>query len=103
MERHSRLVMLVKVENACTEAVCAGFARKFGRLPEVMRKTMTYDRGKEMEKDIEGHSHWLDLTQGQYIQGLVAREGSEQRVYVVTITPEMSDTVHERWPRVVSG
>ncbi len=56
-----------------------------------------------MEKDIESHSHWFDLTQGQWIQGLVAREGSEQRVYVVTITPEMSDAVHERWPRVVSG
>lgn len=48
VERHSRLVMLVKVENASTEAVCAGFARKFGRLPAIMRKTMTYDRGKEM-------------------------------------------------------
>ncbi len=56
-----------------------------------------------MEKDIEGHSHWFDLTQGQWIQGLVARDGSEQRVYVVTITPEMSDAVHERWPRMVSG
>lgn len=56
-----------------------------------------------MEKDIEGYSHWFDLTSGQWIHGLVAREGSEQRVYVVTITPEMSDAVHERWPRVVSG
>lgn len=56
-----------------------------------------------MEKDIEGHSHWFDLTQGQWIQGLVARDGSEQRVYVVTITPEMSDAVHERWPKVISG
>ncbi|MDZ4263863.1 MAG: hypothetical protein U1B30_16235 [Pseudomonadota bacterium] len=56
-----------------------------------------------MEKDIEGHSHWFYLTQGQWIQGLVARDGSEQRVYVATITPEMADAVHERWPRVVSG
>lgn len=48
VERQSRLVMLVKVESASTEAVCAGFARKFGRLPAIMRKTMTYDRGKEM-------------------------------------------------------
>jgi hypothetical protein len=29
VERHSRLVMLVKVDNASTEAVCKGFARKF--------------------------------------------------------------------------
>ena len=54
-----------------------------------------------MEKDIEGQSHWYDLTAGQYIQGLVAREGSEQRLYIVTITPEREDAVHERWPRVV--
>ena len=54
-----------------------------------------------MEKDIEGQSHWYDLTAGQYIQGLVAREGSEQRLYIVTITPEREDAVHERWPRVI--
>lgn len=48
VERHSRLVMLVKVDNASTEAVCKGFARKFKALPAVMRRSMTYDRGKEM-------------------------------------------------------
>lgn len=56
-----------------------------------------------MEKDIEGHSHWFDLTTGQYIQGLIARDGSEQRLYIVTITPEMIDAVHERWPRIIVG
>jgi hypothetical protein len=56
-----------------------------------------------MEKDHEGRSHWYDLTAGQYLQGLIAREGHEQRVYVVTVEPEMEDAVHERWPRVVWG
>ena len=56
-----------------------------------------------MEKDIEGQSHWFDLTQGQWIQGLIARDGDEQRVYVVTIAPEMPDAVHDRWPRIMSG
>ncbi len=55
-----------------------------------------------MEKDIIGNSHWFDLTRGKYIQGLVARNGKEQRIYVVTVDPEMSDAVHERWPRIVS-
>ncbi|MGB5225190.1 MAG: hypothetical protein WBN45_14345 [Arenicellales bacterium] len=55
-----------------------------------------------MEKDIEGHSHWYDLTKGKWLQGLVARDQYEQRVYVVTIEPEMEDAVHERWPRVMS-
>jgi len=56
-----------------------------------------------MEKDIEGHSHWFDLTPGKWVQGLVARWENERRVYVVTIVPELADAVHERWPRILSG
>jgi hypothetical protein len=56
-----------------------------------------------MERDFEGHSHWYDLTRGQWIQGLVARERHERRVYVVTVEPELADTPHERWPRIMSG
>lgn len=54
-----------------------------------------------MEKDMEGTSHWFDLTKGKYVQGLVARDQHEQRVYVVTVEPEMTDAVHERWPRII--
>jgi len=56
-----------------------------------------------MEKDIEGNSHWFDVTQGKWIQGLVARHKHEQRLYVVTIVPEMAEAVHHRWPRILSG
>ena len=56
-----------------------------------------------MEKDLEGHSHWFDLTRGQWIQGLVARYQHERRVYVVTIEPELPEAVHDRWPRIMSG
>jgi len=55
-----------------------------------------------MEKDIENQSHWFDLTKGQCIQGLVARNKYEQRIYIVTITPEFEDAVHNRWPRIVN-
>lgn len=55
-----------------------------------------------MEKDTESNSHWFELPSGQWIQGLVARSGNEQRVYVVTITPTMEDAVHDRWPRIMS-
>lgn len=55
-----------------------------------------------MEKDLEGRSHWYDLQKGQYIQGLIARDGNERRLYVVTIEPEPEDMqIHSRWPRVV--
>lgn len=56
-----------------------------------------------MEKDIQGKSHWFTLTPGQWVQGLLARQGVEQRVYVVTIHPEMPDALHPRWPRIVSA
>jgi len=56
-----------------------------------------------MEKDIEGQSHWFPLTEGQWVQGLLAQQGTEQRVYVVTITPQMPDAVHERWPRIITA
>lgn len=55
-----------------------------------------------MEKDIEGNSQWFDLTQGKWIQGLVARWDHERRVYVVTITPEDESAIHERWPRIMA-
>ena len=56
-----------------------------------------------MEKDLEGHSHWYDLTRGQWVQGLVARDAHERRIYVVTVEPELEDAIHERWPRIMSG
>jgi len=55
-----------------------------------------------MEKDIEGHTRWYDLTKGKWIQGLVARIEQEQRVYVVTIEPQSDEAVHDRWPRVLA-
>jgi len=55
-----------------------------------------------MEKDFEGNSHWYDLNKGQFIQGLLARHNNEQRVYVVTIEPELEDAnIHNRWHRIV--
>lgn len=56
-----------------------------------------------MEKDIEDVSHWFDITKGKWIQGLVAREGVEQRVYIVTVVPEMPQSIHDRWPRILTG
>lgn len=56
-----------------------------------------------MEKDIENKSHWYSLTPGQWIQGLLAHDGCEVRVYIVTILPEGIHAIHERWPRVMFG
>ena len=55
-----------------------------------------------MEKDIENNSHWFELTKGQCIQGLLAQHNNEMRIYIVTITPEMPDAIHQRWPRIIT-
>jgi len=55
-----------------------------------------------MEKDLEGVSHWYELSEGEFIQGLLARSGDERRVYVVTVEPEEGNAmIHSRWPRII--
>ncbi len=56
-----------------------------------------------MEKDVEGVSHWFDVTPGKWIQGLIARHEHEQRIYVVTVEPEAENAIHQRWPRIMTG
>ncbi len=58
-----------------------------------------------MEKDHTGHSHWYPLEPGQWLQGLVALYGEEQRVYVVTLvsTEPAQHALHDRWPRIVTN
>ena len=50
VERSSRLVMLVRMENASAAAALEGFSRALNGIPEPMRKTLTYDQGKEMSE-----------------------------------------------------
>ena len=58
-----------------------------------------------IEKDSLGKSHWFPMSQGHYIQGLVASLDGERRVYVVTITPTLPEqaAVYGRWPRIMFG
>lgn len=57
-----------------------------------------------MENDLEGHPHWYDLNKGQYIQGMLARDNNEHRLYIVIIEPDLQDgNIHSRWPRVVQS
>ena len=55
------------------------------------------------EQDVEGKQHWHDVTSGKWIKGLVATEGAERRVYVITTTPVLAETPYERWPIIQSG
>jgi IS30 family transposase len=48
VERKSRFVMLVKVPNNETKTVVTALTRRIGKLPKQLRRSLTWDRGKEM-------------------------------------------------------
>ena len=48
VERSTLWVMLVKLDSAKAEDVLEGYSRSFKALPAELRKTLTYDQGKEM-------------------------------------------------------
>lgn len=57
-----------------------------------------------MEKDFENRSNWYDngMPTARFIQGLLAREGAEVRVYIVVLKPGAEVSYyHETWPRIV--
>jgi len=56
-----------------------------------------------MEKDRQGVSHWFEIPETKMIQGLLANQGAESRLYVVTTrAPSELPGFHERWPRLVA-
>jgi IS30 family transposase len=53
VERRSRLVLLVKVEDRNTATVVAALAHKMRQLPQELRRSLTWDRGSEMAQHRE--------------------------------------------------
>lgn len=50
VERHSRFVMLAKLDGRDAQTVVAALIKKMQRLPLELRKSLTWDRGAEMAK-----------------------------------------------------
>ena len=48
IERTSRLVMLVRMDNATADGTLAAFTRAFSRIDGSLARTLTYDQGREM-------------------------------------------------------
>ena len=48
VERTSRLVLLARMEGTDATSARQGFTKKLRHVPALLRKTLTYDRGKEM-------------------------------------------------------
>lgn len=84
-----------------------GWARldslKAGKWDRFFPKPVLIVVDQYMEKDKQGKSHWFTNITGNYIQGCLVREGDEQRVYVVTITPTIPEilAIHDRFPKIV--
>lgn len=53
VERSSRLVMLARVTDGSASAALEGFTNALNRVHDPMKKTLTYDRGKEMSRHKE--------------------------------------------------
>lgn len=50
VERTTRLVLLARLPGLDSRSVVQGFARKLQRIPQALRKSMTYDQGREMAR-----------------------------------------------------
>ena len=48
VERHTRFAMLIKVDSKDTATVVGALAKHVRRLPAALRRSLTWDRGKEM-------------------------------------------------------
>jgi IS30 family transposase len=48
VERHTRYVMLARIKNKDTTGVVAALARQVQHLPRELRRSLTWDRGKEL-------------------------------------------------------
>jgi IS30 family transposase len=53
VERKTRYLILSKMRGCTADAVLEGFTRQMKRLPAMLRRSMTYDRGSEMACHLE--------------------------------------------------
>ncbi len=101
-----KLVAWGRRQHENSELPLGGWARlnavHDGRWSMYQPKPVRLAIDKFMKTDFEGHAHWYEVTKGQWLQGLLAHEGDEYRVYIVTIVPELLDICHDRWPRIVA-
>jgi IS30 family transposase len=58
VERHSRYLLVLPITDATSATVITAVAQAFARLPDTMRKSLTWDRGVEMTR----HTEFSDST-----------------------------------------
>lgn len=104
-----KLVTWGRREKENSEMPLGGWARlsaikneKDNRWNAYFPKPVRIPVNKFMEKDFEGNTCWYEVTKGKCLQGLLAKEENEYRIYIVTIDPEALINCHYRWPHIVT-
>lgn len=105
-----QLVPWGRRENENSEMPLGGWARLASIKSEKDQKWHLYQPkpvkifiDKFMEKDFEGSPRWYEVTKGKCLQGLLAQQENEFRLYIVTIEPEDLMNCHYRWPHIIVG
>ena len=59
VDRATRFVILVKVDDSSAASILEGFTKRIRALPMALRKTLTYDQGREMARheELEKRTH----------------------------------------------
>ena len=117
VERTSRLVLLAKMEDATAASALAGFSAKLNSIATPMRRSLTYDQGKELtrHKDLtqrtgvavyfcDPHSPWqrgtCENTNGLLRQYLP--KGTDLSVFTQDELDDIADSLNGR-PRATHG
>lgn len=117
VERKSRYTLIAKMKNCGAEAALEGFTRVLGRVPEQMRKSLSYDQGKEMAKHkvltkrlkmpvyfCDPHSPWQRPT-NENLNGLVRQylpKGIDLSIYSQNDLDRIAHSLNTR-PRAILG
>ena len=117
VERKSRYTLIAKMKNCGAEAALEGFTRVLNRVPEQMRKSLSYDQGKEMAKHkiltkrlkmpvyfCDPHSPWQRPT-NENLNGLVRQylpKGIDLSIYSQKDLDRIAHSLNTR-PRAILG
>ncbi len=106
----TKLVTWGRRENENSEMPLGGWARLTGIKKDKNHQWNMYSPKpvqlpveKFMEKNFESQSCWYEVTKGKCIQGLLAQQENDYRIYIVTVDPEDLMNCHYRWPHIITS
>jgi transposase, IS30 family len=117
VERKSRYTLIAKMKDCSAQAALEGFTKAFAKVPALMRKSLTYDQGKEMARHKEltnktglkvyfcdPHSPWQRPT-NENLNGLVRQylpKGIDLSIYAQKDLDRIAHSLNTR-PRAILG